>query len=114
MKSIKEFTDGKNEYADARKVARPEIIKVIDKYDELPDSKKDKTPLLYFILNSGTPDFKMSRERAGYVNKTDGKQKCSNCRFAYQKVINGKVICSQIRGGIDLDGWCKLWENEDE
>jgi len=66
-------------------------------------------PLLYAILGSGTPPYKMSREDSEYQSEPSGNQMCANCEYAYKKVVRDRYICSQIRGPIELDGWCRLW-----
>jgi hypothetical protein len=75
----------------------------------MPDRVVSHKPFLYFVLGTGTMDFKMTKEMAQYGESREG-QRCDNCRFAYQKVINNKrIICSQMRGGIRPEKWCKLW-----
>ena len=98
------------EYPDAGINASPEVQDLIDDFKSLPKQVRDKKVLLYYILRSGTPPYKMSKKQSAYHNQPHGNEKCGNCKFTYQKVINGKYICSQIRGKIKLEAWCKLWE----
>jgi hypothetical protein len=104
--------DFKEEYSEAYDLAPLETKKLIDKFLKESESLKSKKPLLYYILGSGTPPYKMSKKTSLYVNKTKGQKKCSNCIFTFIKYVENKPICSQIRGTISLDGWCKLWEGK--
>lgn len=104
---------GRNQYPDAGVNASPEINKKIEDFRNLSDEEKNQTPLLYYILGDGTPPYKMEPRDANYTDNATGEQTCGSCEFSYQKVATGNHICSQIRGGIQLRGWCKLWKPQD-
>ena len=101
-------------YPEAGENAPPEIREVVN---ELKKEDSD-VPLLYRVLGSGTPPYKMSKEESEYTSESDVEgQTCGNCRFAYKKVVSERYICSQIRGDIQPPGWCRLWtapENSEE
>jgi len=97
-----------NMYPDAGKNAPEEVKKVINEFRELPDDQRDEV-LLYHILGSGTPPYKMSKEDSQYVDDSGSDNTCGNCEFIYLKLANKKHICSQIRGRIQPSGWCKLY-----
>jgi len=103
--------NGADPYPEAGEGATPEVQDIIREYKSRPRHKR-KRPLLYHLLGRGTPAYKVSKEEAEYQNKPKGDQKCGNCRFAYKKVVNGKLICSQIRGEIKAEAWCNLWKAE--
>jgi hypothetical protein len=77
-------------------------------------SATDKTqiPLLYYLLGTGTGPFKMSKQDAAYQSAPVHKQSCRTCSSCYEQVVTSDVICSQIEGAIELDGWCRLWNCE--
>lgn len=79
----------------------------------MPAHVKTRLPLLYWLLGDGTPPFKMSKKDSLYGPSRVTNQRCSNCRFAYQKVATGVYICSQITGYIQPPLWCKLWRGVD-
>lgn len=113
--------------------ASQEIKDAIEDFHEEPYAVKRDTPLLYYLLGSGTPPYKMSREDAAYkvysgplawiyqklnaliglfvkqTNKIKNK-KCGNCVFAYMQPVTGKIICSQIEGNIKFEDTCRLWK----
>jgi len=94
----------------------PGVKEAIEDWKEnTSDSYKKRVPLLYHLLKSGTPPYKMSKEDSEYVDQASGEQKCSNCEYLYQEVATGDYICSQIRGKVEPEGWCNQWhEVEDE
>lgn len=96
-----------NDYPSAGDDAPPEIKSKID--EMLEKGLPDDLPLLYAILGSGTPPYKMSKDDSEYQDEPSGEQQCSNCEFAYKKVVRDRYICSQIRGPIKSEGWCRLW-----
>lgn len=101
----------KFEYEKAGENAQPGVKHDIETWRELPDRVKDRVPLLYYLLGSGTPPYKMSKTDSLYVDEsTTENQTCANCEFAYKKVVRDRYICSQIRGPIKPKGWCKLWK----
>lgn len=100
------------QYQEAYDKAPEETKRAIEKYEQMPKSFRDEKPLLYYILGSGTPPYKMSKRASAYVDKASGKQNCDNCIFTFQNHISKKYICSQIKGDIKLSGWCRLWKNK--
>jgi hypothetical protein len=78
----------------------------------MPDRYVTRKPFLYWVLNMGTPNFKMSKRMSLYGNPKVHGQSCGNCMFAYQKVVSKYYICSQIRDRIEPHLWCKLWDTE--
>ena len=102
--------EGGFSYDQAGKNAPAAVQQAIAEFHKLPEKVKKTTPLLYYILGSGTPDYKMSQEDSEYTDQSSNpNMTCANCEFAYQKVINKKFICSQIRDHIQLEGWCNQW-----
>lgn len=71
--------------------------------------EKSQVPLLYSLLGSGTPPLKMSHEDAAYQGHPVGQQRCEHCSSSYKNVSTGDLICSQIEGEIEVDGWCRLF-----
>ena len=102
------------QYRDAYDKAPKETKRVIESFQNEPKELRDKKPLLYYILGSGTPPYKMGKKESGYVDVSSGRQKCSNCIFTFQNTVKKTYICSQIRGTIKLGGWCKLWVGENQ
>ncbi len=102
------------QYQDAYDKAPKETKKVIEAFQNESKELRDKKPLLYYILGSGTPPYKMSKKESRYVDKASGKQNCGNCIFTFQNTVNKTYICSQIRGTIKLAGWCKLWVGKNQ
>ena len=102
------------QYQEAYDKAPEDVKRAIEKFMRKPKSLRDYKPLLYYILGSGTPPYKMSKKDSLYVDKSQKKQNCGNCIFTYIKYTENKPICSQIRGTIKLSGWCKLWEGEEK
>jgi hypothetical protein len=103
------------QYPEAGENAPDLIQQAIQRFhEEVPDDRKEDTPLLYWLLGDGTPSYKMSKPDSDYAEEPKGEQKCGNCEYAYQEVVTGKLICSKVRGEIKLEHWCRLWEGEDE
>ncbi len=102
------------QYKEAYEVAPDETKKAIETFMAKPKKFRDGKPLLYYVLGSGTPPYKMSKKDSLYVDRSKKPQNCANCIFTYIKYVDKKVICSQIRGTIKLGGWCKLWVGEDK
>lgn len=96
--------------------APPEMQELVERFlEEVPLSVKKEQPLLYFALGTGTPAYKMSQDDAEYVDDAEdkGNHICQTCEYLYLKPASGKYICSQIRGEVSPEGWCKLWELAD-
>lgn len=89
------------------------IKQAIEEFRRLPNKKKQNKPLLYWLLGSGTPPYKMSKKDSKYKRNSYRGQNCGNCRFTFMRVLNKELICSQIEGNIELNHWCKLWVNGD-
>ena len=102
------------QYQEAYDLASKETKRVIESFQNEPKELRDKKPLLYYILGSGTPPYKMGKKESGYVDVSSGRQKCANCIFTFQNTLKKTYICSQIRGTIKLGGWCKLWVGENQ
>ncbi len=102
---------GVSGYPDAGEQAPAPVKKVIRDWSRLPSDVQEREPLLYYLLGGGTDAFKMDPEIAEYTDESQkSDQQCANCEFSYQKVSNGRYLCSQIRGWIQPPGWCKLWK----
>jgi hypothetical protein len=89
------------------------VKKAIQEFRRLPNDVKEQKPLLYWLLGSGTPPYKMTKKGSNYIGKPYRGQKCGNCRFTFQRYVNDELICSQIQGNIELDHWCRLWASGD-
>lgn len=100
------------EYPDAgTEDAQPEVVDAVERWrNEVPEEEKHDQPLLYWLLGSGTPEYKMDKEDAEYIEEPQGGQKCANCEYAYLEAETGEMICSQVRGQIHASHWCRLWE----
>lgn len=99
-------------YENAKKNAPPGTREEIDRFEQMPNEYKEKTPLLYHILGDSTPAYKMSPSDAEYVETSNVPgQNCENCRYTYHQPKRDAYICSQIRGKIKLAGWCRLWRD---
>ena len=111
MRDLLEYAEYEEEldYEKAGQNAPPEVQKAIERWKTLPIEDRKHQPLLYWLLGSGTPDYKMSKEDAAYQEEPREKQKCGNCEFAYLKVSKDMYICSQMRGEINENAWCRLW-----
>lgn len=111
-RALREEKEGKFKYPEAGENAPEPVREAIKMFHkQVPAEQKQDQPLLYYILGDGTPPYKMSQEDSDYVDESDVEgQTCANCEYAYKKVAYDKHICSQIRGDIAPDGWCRLWE----
>jgi hypothetical protein len=89
------------------------VKKAIRDFHRLPNSVKEQKPLLYWLLGSGTPPYKMTKKDSAYQGKEYRGQNCGNCRFTFMRWVNKELICSQIQGNIELDHWCRLWASAD-
>ncbi len=97
-------------YPDVGNKAPPGVRQAIRRFRREPLSLRSRIPLLYYLLGSGTPPYKMSAEESAYVPMTNSRRRCGNCQYAYQHVGTGRFICSQIAGDIRLEGTCRLWK----
>lgn len=116
ISELKSFEDivrlkEKGPYQDTGENAQPEVQQAIQRWKELPETQRLETPLLYWLLGSGTPEYKMDRGEAKYVEESEVEgQNCKNCHFAYLHLANKRFICSQMTGPIKPQAWCRLWE----
>jgi hypothetical protein len=114
-KEVKKFLSEEYEYPDAGKNAPEEVRQAIERFKNMDPDERSTNILLYWLLGSGTPPYKMSKEDSQYVDEASGEQKCLNCEYLYKEVATGDHICSQIRGKVKPEGWCNQWhEVEDE
>jgi hypothetical protein len=89
--------------------AQPEVKAAVERYrEEVDEEEKEYEPLVYWLLGSGTPPYKMEKADADYAIEPFENQKCGNCEFYYEGV-DGRGVCSQIRGEIKREHWCRLW-----
>ena len=109
--------DGYKEANNPNQVAgvnAPNGVKIaIARWRKLPKKIRDKKPLLYWLLGSGTPPYKMSKKDSNYIGKSVKGMNCGNCRYTFRRHVNDELICSQIKGNIILDQWCRLWVSGD-
>ncbi len=83
----------------------------VERFRGLPAGYRDEHVLLWWLLGESTQVFKMSKPDADYREKTPVRgQTCDNCIFAFKRVVDGKYICSQMRGFIKPKAWCRLWD----
>jgi hypothetical protein len=97
------------QYPDAGARAPAHVRQAILEYARLPAETKARVPLLYWLLGSGTPPYKMAASDAEYGAPPDYHYRCGNCKYAFKHLSTGAYICSQIRGRIELNAWCRLW-----
>lgn len=84
-------------------------------FEKLTEEEKSKTPFLYFLLGKGkgTPPFKMSKPESNYKRISKNADfVCKNCVFYYWHVTKKRGICSQIRGQVEPQAICRLWESD--
>lgn len=83
--------------------------RAIAAFRKLSVSMRSDLPLLYWLLGSSTPAYKMDPADANYQQEARGSELCANCVFAFRHVTSSEFICSQIRGEIEPGAWCRLW-----
>lgn len=100
------------EYPDAPAEDAPDEVKeAVERWrEEVPEEVKEQEPLLYYLLGSGTPPYKMDKDDAEYIHEPQGIQRCANCEYGYIEAESGEMICSQIRGQVRANHWCRLWK----
>lgn len=120
MEIFEDFFGSENERADSKYIypkagvnANLYVKKAIREFRKLPNEVKENKPLLYWLLGSGTPPYKMSKKDSQYQGEPFRGQNCGNCRFTFMRVVNKELICSQIEGNVEIDHWCKLWMGGD-
>lgn len=103
------------QYEKAYEIANPQVKVAIKEFLKKPKEYRESVPLLYYLLRAGTMSYKMSKEVAEYVNESHLKtQNCKNCIFGFENLVTKKAVCSQMRGFIAYEGWCKLWKSGHE
>lgn len=107
------FPDNNFDYPKAGINANIHVQRAISEFRKLPIEERRKKPLLYWLLGSGTPPYKMNKKGSNYMEHPYKGQKCGNCRFTFQRYVNEEYICSQIQGNIELNHWCRLWATKD-
>lgn len=102
------------EAVDEKADPQPEVKEAVKRFRDMDPEERDTNILLYWLLGSGTPPYKMSQEDAQYSDNAGTQETaCANCEFFYQKVPTGDYICSQIRGKVRPEGWCNQWKLAD-
>ena len=98
-------------YPEAGENAPPEVQAAIARWEATaPDHLKAQVPLLYWLLGDGTPPYKMSKAASDYrAVSLDANAICGTCVFAYVQITTGRLICSQVRGDVATEAWCRLW-----
>jgi len=93
--------------------AAEEVQEAVQRFrEEVPESTKRNTPLLYWLLGTGTPEYKMSKADADYKEEPEGEMVCANCQFWYVG-SDGEGVCSKVRGEVFESHWCRLWRPDD-
>ena len=104
------------EYPRAGRAAPPGVREEIEEFRSLPTISpfwdKSQAPLLFYVLGSGTNPYLMSKEDACYQDRPVHNQRCGKCSSAYQQVVSGEVVCSQVQGKVSLKGYCRLWNHD--
>ena len=98
-------------YPEAGSSDAPEVVqKYVEEFRELSDDERAEKPLLYRVLGSGTPAYKLSKKDSKYTDDSvvEGEN-CRNCEFIYYSLSADKYICSQVSGEIKPKGWCDRW-----
>ncbi len=100
-----------NTYPDAAKNAPLGVQDAVETFLLKSLKFRARQPLLYWLLGSGTPEYKMSRIDAEYVETPHDGMKCGNCEHMYEHCRSGQLICSQISGEVAGSAYCRLWES---
>jgi len=103
-------TECGNRYPEAGRNAPFGVQQEIAAFREQSAEQRASMPLLYWLLGSGTPDFKQSACDSAYRDRPNGQQTCVNCRFLFQEVKTKRLVCSQIAPYVSQKGWCRLWQ----
>jgi len=89
---------------------QPEVAEAVERWrEEVDEETKENVPLLYWLLGTGTPPYKMEKGDADYDTKPHNDMRCGNCEYYYEG-MDGSGVCSQVRGNIQRSHWCRLWE----
>ena len=100
------------DYTEALKNSPSWVQDAYDEFEKLPIETQKQTPFLYFLLGKGkgTPPFKMSMKDSDYRSVSKNPNYiCGNCIFYYKNPVKKIGVCSQIRGNVGYDAWCRLW-----
>jgi len=102
------------EYPEAGIDASPGVKQDIQAFRRLPVIQRQGVPLLYYLLGSGTPPYKMDAVESAYQDEPKrvlliAEQNCANCSASYIHAKSGNWICDQISPFIAPQGWCRLW-----
>jgi len=91
----------------------PEAVEFLDRMErEGYDPSEEDEALLYELLGTGTPEWKMSKEDADYKQEPEGSEICANCQYYYVGT-DGEGVCSKVRGQVYAEHWCRLWDAGD-
>ena len=88
-----------------------EVVNWLHRTNPDYDPAEEDDALLYQLLGSGTPPWKMSKEDSDYKSEPEGDAYCGNCEYTWYSNETGNLICSKVRGEIDWEGWCRLWDH---
>lgn len=99
----------------------PGVRAEIERYRQFPDNVKTELPLLYYLLGRDSPDsdkkmdYKVSKKDANYLDESPYEhRRCDNCKFYYDQVATDEYVCSQVRGEVLPEGWCKFWKKPEK
>jgi hypothetical protein len=101
-----------NEYRGAIKNSPVWVRLSFKAFLQLPNKYALNKPFLFFLLGKGVSDFKMAKSTAEYGLSQKIGQHCGNCIYSYKNIVKEKNICSHVRGEIETQKWCRLWEGE--
>jgi len=91
----------------------PEAVEFLERMErEGYDPSEEDEALLYELLGTGTPEWKMSKEDADYKQEPEGSEICANCQYYYVGT-DGEGVCSKVRGQVYAEHWCRLWDAGD-
>lgn len=97
-------------YPHAGKNAPLPVQTAIAMFRKMPLEDRSKLPLLYWLLGSGTPEYKVDQSDARYTGSSPyPNARCANCEFFYYKPTAKAYICSWIEGDVKPAGWCQYW-----
>lgn len=91
--------------------ARPELVELLKAISEDDEFDPLEQPVLFELLQDSAPAYKMPKSAVNYTEDDAGEQVCANCEYAYRG-MDGRMICSQVRGEIKGEAWCNLFELE--
>jgi hypothetical protein len=101
-------------YPDIGEKAPVGVQMAIEEWKTKPYEYKVSRPLWFHLLGTPTPNYKLPPEAVHYTEPSPiPDQTCGNCEYAYQHVVTGDYICSVMRGQIEPEAWCRLWEAPD-